>query len=372
MKSITRLLAIFIFIVLASFVVACNTTTPANKPSGPSSTTPSTGQTPDGGSSNGDSGSNIDPNPDSKPDSVPQYEDSRVAVLDKNSPEASIIVYASDLDDEAEHLQSVLTAVGIAGIDKTDSASQDAEYRIIIGNIECAATDAAKELYFKAKSDDDFVWAFAYVDGDLAIYAEGDIAYEQAISDLVSKNANLGKLIIEKDFSATGVYTKAQYQALLNQIAKEEQTTAQHEALIDSILALLETQRAELKTYTGKVSKYDENDPEILLFQQYRAHLGYPTSGRPTVTPTEDHPRLLITSDMIPEIQKSLRSGDAKARQFQTLITRLSQMAVYSGPLIPQASPRTSITPTSRSFRRRLSLMPYTAMLTMAIKQYIT
>ena len=322
MKSITRLLAIFIFIVLASFVVACNTTTPVGKPSGPSSTTPSTGQTPDGGSSNGDSGSNVDPNPDSKPDSVPQYEDSRVAVLDKNSPEASIIVYASDLDDEAEHLQSVLTAAGIAGIDKTDSASQDAEYRIIIGNIECAATDAAKELYFKAKSDDDFVWAFAYVDGDLAIYAEGDIAYEQAISDLVSKNANLGKLIIEKDFSATGVYTKEQYQALLNQIAKEEQTTAQHEALIDSILALLETQRAELKTYTGKVSKYDENDPEILLFQQYRAHLGYPTSGRPTVKPSEDHPRLLITSDMIPEIQKSLRSGDAKAKQFQTLINK--------------------------------------------------
>ena len=356
MKSIAKLLTIFICIILATLTVACNTTTPTVKPSGPSGTNPGTSQTPSedsnedgssddgssdngssGGSSDNEGGSNADPEPTPlpMPDPVPPYEDNRVAVLDKDNPDVSIIIYASGLAEEAERLQSVLSSAGVTGIDKAMGTTSDITYRIILGDVYCNATKAAKALYAKVSSSDNFAWAFAFRDGDLAIYAESDIAYEQAISDLVSKNVNLGKLIIDKNFSATGVYTQAQYQALLNQIAKEEQSVAQHEASIDSILALLEAQREELKTYMGKVSKYDENDTEILLFQQYREHLGYPTSGRPPVTPSEDHPRLLITSDMIPEIQKSLRASDDKAKQFQTLISK----TLPNGAILSTLSP---------------------------------
>ena len=347
MKSIKKLLIILICIILATLTVACNTTTPAVKPSGPSAGDSGTNQTPgedsnggsdednsnNGGSNEG--GSSTDPTPLPKPDPVPSYEDTRVAVLDKNNPAASVIVYAGGLADEAEHLQSVLTAVGIAGIDKADTVSSDVAYRIILGNVSCEATGAAKALYSGAKSGDDFVWAFAYADGDLAIYAESNIAYEKAISDLVSNNVNLGRLIIDKDFSATGVYTQAQYQAYLAQIEREKQNLALHEGQIDALLALLEAQREELKTYMGKVSKYEANDPEILLFQQYREHLGTPSAGRPTVTPNDEHPRLLITSDMIPEIQKSLRAGDAKAKQFQTLVSK----TLPNGGLLKELDP---------------------------------
>ena len=347
MKSIKKLLIILICIILATLTVACNTTTPTVKPSGPSAGDSGTNQTPgedsnggsnEGGSNEGSSnegGSSTDPTPLPKPDPVPPYEDTRVAVLDKNNPAASVIVYAGGLADEAEHLQSVLTAVGIAGIDKTDTVSSDVAYRIILGNVSCEATGAAKALYSKAKSGDDFVWAFAYADGDLAIYAESDIAYEKAISDLVSNNVNLGRLIIDKDFSATGVYTQAQYQAYLAEIESEKQNVALHEGQIDALLSLLEAQREELKTYMGKVSKYEANDPEILLFQQYRAHLGAHPAGRPTVTPNDEHPRLLITSDTIPEIQKSLRAGDAKAKQFQSLVSK----TLPNGGLLKELNP---------------------------------
>ncbi|MBR2351108.1 MAG: heparinase II/III family protein [Clostridia bacterium] len=347
MKSIKKLLIILICIILATLTVACNTTTPTVKPSGPSAGDSGTNQTPgedsnggsnEGGSNEGGSnegGSSTDPTPLPKPDPVPSYEDTRVAVLDKNNPAASVIVYAGGLADEAEHLQSVLTAVGIAGIDKADTVSFDVAYRIILGNVSCEATGAAKALYSKAKSGDDFVWAFAYADGDLAIYAESDIAYEKAISDLVSNNVNLGRLIIDKDFSATGVYTQAQYHAYLAQIESEKQNVALHEGQIDALLSLLEAQREELKTYMGKVSKYEANDPEILLFQQYRAHLGTPSAGRPTVKPNDEHPRLLITSDTIPEIQKSLRAGDAKAKQFQALVSK----TLPNGGLLKELDP---------------------------------
>ena len=330
MKITLKFILILTCITLAIFAAACSTSSQqqgtkpgtdstvggdslpeSNKPTPDPSPNPDPDQSPD-----------PEPAPLPNPDPVPPYEDNRVAVLDKNNPAASVIVYAGGLADEAEHLQSELTKLGIAGINKTSTAGADAEYRIIIGNLDCAATKAAKSLYSKAKSGDDFVWAFAYADGDLAIYAESDIAYEKAISDLVSKNANLGKLIIEKDFSATGVYTRAQYQAHLNQIESEKQNLVLHEGQIDALLALLEAQRAELKTYMGKVSKYEENDPEILLFQQYREHLGVPSAGRPTVMPNDEHPRLLITSDTIPEIQKSLRADDAKAKQFRTLVSK--------------------------------------------------
>ena len=336
MKSIKKLLIILICIILATLTVACNTTTPTVKPSGPSAGDSGTNQTPgedsnggsdednsnNGGSNEG--GSSTDPIPLPKPDPVPSYEDTTVAVLDRNNPTDSVIIYASGLSEEASALQSKLTAAYIPGIAVTSTDSASAKYRIVLGEVDCEATRIAKALYTEAsaKSPGDHYWAFAYVDGDLAVYADDGLGYEQAISDLVSKNVNLGKLIIEKDFSATGVYTKAQHEALLERIEKEKESVDIHLPHIDALLSLLEAQREELKTYKGKISKYSASDAEILLFQKYSAHIGVPAAGRPDVTPSNEHPRLFVTKDTISEIKNSLRADDAMAVRFETLLRK--------------------------------------------------
>ena len=94
-----------------------------------------------------------------------------------------------------------------------------------------------------------------------------------------------------------------------------------YDALLQSVIAKVNTQRTALKTHKGKISKYKDSDPEILLFQQYTTNIGSPVWGVPTTTPSADHPRLLVTSDMIPEIKKSLEAGDKQANAFQTLLS---------------------------------------------------
>ena len=86
------------------------------------------------------------------------------------------------------------------------------------------------------------------------------------------------------------------------------------------LLESLAAQREELKTHTGKISKYDDSDAEILLFRSYTADIGTATSGAPTVTPSADHPRLMLTSDNIPEIKKSLAAGGTQAAKFAELL----------------------------------------------------
>jgi hypothetical protein len=277
MKKALKLILILICITIAISAAACTPSVQPQRPAPDDDSTVGGGSLPDDNKPtpkpDPDPNPNPDPDPDPEPDPEPEpdvpYEDTTVAVLDRNNPTDSVIIYASGLLEEASALQSKLTAAYIPGIAVTSTDSASAKYRIVLGEVDCEATRIAKALYTEAsaKSPGDHYWAFAYADGDLAVYAGDGLGYEQAISDLVSKNVNLGKLIIEKDFSATGVYTKAQHEDLLERIEKEKESVDIHLPHIDALLSLLEAQREELKTYMGKVSKYEANDPEILLFQ---------------------------------------------------------------------------------------------------------
>ena len=97
-------------------------------------------------------------------------------------------------------------------------------------------------------------------------------------------------------------------------------TDPSYTTMLNALIAKVNSQRTALKTHKGKISKYNSNDPEILLFQQYTANIGNPSWGVPPTTPTADHPRLLINRSMLPEIRKSLEAGDKQAKAFQTLL----------------------------------------------------
>ncbi len=273
-----------------------------------------------------DSMPDTNPNPNPEQESKPKPEwvstGAQVTVLNSKAPEKSLILYSDGLLSEAENLKSVLTAAEIRGVKITSSDTESAEYRIILGESDCEASHAAKALYTEAKkkAPKDLHWALAYYNGDLALYAESELGYEKAISDLVSKNINLGKLTVRDDLSSTGVFTAAQSKELSELLAREEELLKSNSSKIDSLLSLLEAQRKELKSHKGKISKNKTSDPDILLFQSYTENIGKSPWGAPPLSPSEDHPRLLINSSVIPEIKKSLRADDKNAAFFATLV----------------------------------------------------
>ena len=86
------------------------------------------------------------------------------------------------------------------------------------------------------------------------------------------------------------------------------------------LLESLAAQREELKTHTGKISRYDDSDTEILLFQSYTADIGTATSGAPTVTPSAEHPRLLLNKSTLPKIRENLAKDGVQAARFAELL----------------------------------------------------
>ena len=295
MKKLTKLLLVLLCIVIALSTAACGD--------------------PSGGPSN-------DPNPSNPSDWTPTG--AEVTVADGSNASNTVIYHASGLSFKADTLSSLLSSAGISGIETSASASVNAKYRIVIGATELKASELAKALYDSAfaSAKDDFHWAFAYHDGDLAIYADSDIGYEKAFAALISDYVNAGKLVVRDNISVSGVYTLAEYEAYLDAVASEQEAAkkAENALLLDGIIAKVESQREDLKTHEGKISPYESGDSIIKLFQVYTADIGVSSAGAPSVTPKDEHPRLLVNDTMYYEIKKSIREDSDMADEFKRLL----------------------------------------------------
>ena len=260
-----------------------------------------------------------------------------VTVADSRKPSNTTIVYSPGLDGKASALASVLETAGIAGV-KTASAALGAKHVIAIGKTDYKASELAANLYEEAFADakDDYHWAFAYFNGTLAIYADTDLGYEKAFAALVNSYVDGDKLVVRDTLSQNGVYTKAEHEAYLDQIAEAEEEARKqaNAALIPALVAKVEEQRTFLITYKAYGSPYDSKDTPTLIFQNYTADLGLPLSGSTTVTPGDEHPRLLINSSMYENIKDTLRADNAQTREFK----RLLEMVIPNDCILPARS----------------------------------
>ena len=219
-------------------------------------------------------------------------------------------------------------SAGISGVSAGASAG-DAELVIIIGRYENKASETAKALYDakNAESPRDYHWAYSYYDGCLAIYSNNDIGYEKAIATLVSQFVDGGKLTVLDTLSTTMTYTQAEYKEYLAELDRIEYEAKreENEAYISSLVSKISTQRNQLNNVMGSIYKHHKNynGDDTLMFVTYTENLMTyaPTTWNiPIPDLKEEHPRLLVTTDMYAEIRENIAAGGADAAEFKRLL----------------------------------------------------
>ena len=294
-----------------------------------------------------------DPTPDPTPEPEPEPEPTpdipawapsgeSITVIDTDAPKDTIIVYESGRSYEGGALKSLLSSAGLPETEITASASASAEHRILIGDSASKASVLAKELCQKASeaTPDDFHWAFAYWDGDLAVYANSTVGYEKAFEALVSSYVSGSALTVPDTISLAQVYTRAEYNAYLTDLDAGvlADAAAQKEAnkhLIANLLDRLNTQRAHLASVEGRVSDNKPEEPIIKLFSEYTEDLGVHPSGTPDTAPSSEHPRLLINSDSLANIRLYLSTDtELKGRILNYAGSIISLETIQSNALL--------------------------------------
>ena len=174
-----------------------------------------------------------------------------------------------------------------------------------------------------AKAPEDFHWAIAFADGRLAVVANSEKGYELAIKELFTTYIRNGMIIVKSNLVAEGTLTYADYKAELDEAARQE-AEAKKEAnqkILDELMPKVIAQRNSLSNYMGKINPYNVNDSKIYLFKQYTKNIGTSSWGASPVKPTSDqHPRLLVAEDMLPDLRISLDQDNAFTKRFFELL----------------------------------------------------
>ena len=238
-----------------------------------------------------------------------------ITLITKDADPVFTVVYEED--DSIHHtaaldFYSKLSALGFnlnspALADDGISASE-----IVIGpsprGISTSAV-AFLDEYVK-QNGDGYYWVFYYYDGKLNIIANRSEAYPLAIESFTEKYAKDGKVAFKDTLKELDGLSAEEYAALLR--VKEDEylseRTATNALLIDGILNKIDEQRVTLS-----------KDPD---FSTYTLNIGTPTWGTVTYSPKAEHPRLLITGDMIPRIKERLYSDNATFDMFKQYVEK--------------------------------------------------
>ena len=228
-----------------------------------------------------------------------------VTLLRKSSPSSYVIVHGG-MDEKAPaaatNLKNMLTKEGYStsGMVMTTSIS-DVKTEIIVGPSDRQVSiDAMAFLDEKmANSEDSIHCVFHYADEKLAIVANGEAAYEMAISkflDMYSANAKISfKDTLKEHVSLSeNEYLDYKFDKYLED---REEVEDQHDKDLDKLLDKLEDQRDELVSSDA--------------FGSSTKDIGYSLWGEVPVKPSDDHPRLLLNKDTLDGVKRALMlTGD--------------------------------------------------------------
>ena len=207
------------------------------------------------------------------------------------------------------------------------ATDEGAEHEIIFGKGTGDAAKIAAELLEKeaAEYKEAYHWVFYYREGTLVIIATDAYAYERAVRDFFDKYLTDRGIVFKDTLKEHGVLTYDEYNDELDRLAAEEKKK-EHEQYIPELLALLDTQREELKTVKGTWNNHLEvsaSNPLIDMFGTYTEDLSAVadiTWDSPAAYPIDEHPRLLLTKENLPLIRKMLREENATNEYFKSLV----------------------------------------------------
>ena len=181
---------------------------------------------------------------------------------------------------------------------------------VIIGESSRTASVNAKALLDEktVASPDDLHWVIHYHSGKLAIIANSTAAYDKAISVLAEKYMSGGAFAFPDTLKEYGTMTKAAYYDELDaaHLAESAQLKGERDKLLAALMPKYEAQRNEISA-TNSLGVATQN-------------IGDSIWGTAPTTPIDEHPRLLITSDDLPLIRKSLDDNTTSNSRFLALL----------------------------------------------------
>ena len=163
---------------------------------------------------------------------------------------------------------------------------------------------------------------FYYMDGRLAIVANSEQGYEMGIGAFIEQYYSDGKISFPDTLAEHVSSTVDEYEDILLEelIAKNSATKETHDENLPELLAKLEAQRGELVSsrFFGTPTK----------------NIGTSSWGTAPTVPDEEHPRLLINTETLPEVKRALtREDSTNSRLF-----RLFNAVIANDCLLPEAS----------------------------------
>ena len=250
-------------------------------------------------------------------------------IASDSAPFEYMVLFDDDSDtarDSAINFIEELTSKKLAGhliAYSTSVINEDNE--IIFGHSDREASKKAAEIVDakSAKAPKDFHWAMVCREGKLAIVANNQKGYELAIEEIFSTYFKNGQIVIKSNLTSTKTLTYDDYQAELDEAARleAEKKKAENKKILDKLIPSFEAQRDELASYKGKINAYSASDPLINLFAQYTKNIGTSSWGKSPLSPESDqHPRLLVTEDMLPSLRRSLQEDNAFTKKFFELL----------------------------------------------------
>ncbi len=261
-----------------------------------------------------------------------------VTLIAKGDSAKYLCIYASG-DDLAKTnallFKSELNSNGLKCVATVfGHTAESSDFEILFGKTDRRASEIAAELFESrvAENKDAYHWVFYYREGKLAIIANNDIAYQFAIRDFFEKYVTSSGIVFKDTLKEHVMMSAEEYDEYLfeqERIAAETKKN-EHEVYLDELVSLLDAQRSELNTIEGTWNKYaDPNpntNPTLYLFKDYTEDMVAAASikwGSPDKYPINEHPRLLLTEDTLPQIQRMLREDNLTNQQFKALVDEI-------------------------------------------------
>ena len=211
-----------------------------------------------------------------------------------------------------------------SGTSTLADAVSKARYEVLFGATDRKASAIAGELLAEkvAAAPGDLHCVFYYMDGRLAIIANSERGYDMGIGVFMERYYSDGKISFPDTLKEHVSRTVNEYEDLLlgDIISDNADKRAEHEASLSDLLAKLEVQRAELLS-----SRF---------FGTSTKNIGKSTWGTAPTVPSEDHPRLLLNNDTLPEVKRALTRDDTT----NSRLFRLFNTDIANDCILPAAS----------------------------------
>ena len=211
-----------------------------------------------------------------------------------------------------------------SGTSALSDAVSEARHEVLFGATDRKASAIAGELLAEkvAAAPSDLHCVFYYMDGRLAIVANSERGYDMGIGVFMERYYSDGKISFPDTLKEHVSRDINSYEDILveNLITDHANKRAEHDEALGELLDKLEAQRNELidSRFFGTPTK----------------NIGTSSWGTAPTAPDEDHPRLLLNNETLPEVKRALTRDDTT----NSRLFRLFKAEIANDCILPEAS----------------------------------